>query len=586
VGQLSGNAAGANKKRAAALYWILGAVLVAMVLGWAAGSRIESPADAAARTAPPTPSAILVPVEERVLSSTVVTRGTARFGLPKVVALSPSPLKGSPGLITTLPLRNTQIAEGEVMFTASGRPVLVLQGRAPAYRDLVPGIFGEDVRQLEEGLVRLGHDPGPVDGTYDQKTSAAVAALYKAAGWEPFGPTKNQLAHIRVLERDFGDATKVKLLAQSSAAAAALSVEAARATAEHNRRVAKAEHAARLADQSRLVASPDNGTPLAVASERAKAEHAESAAEAELKATLADRTRVVLDPRQPETARAAAEAKLELARASALKTKLEAEMAVQVAERDAKLAAVQLELAEAAVRSAELSGELAVQAALDAQKVADLDARLATERADRHEAELELARSRLGIQIPVDEIVFVPELPVRVEEIMSLVGNVASGPILSVTDNRVAIDSALTLDAAPLVSTGMAVAIDEQALGIKTTGVVSRVAATPGTRGVDGYHIYFEVKVDETPVPLQGFSLRLTIPIESTDGAVTVVPISALSLASDGTSRIQVQRNGGLEYMVVEPGLAADGFVEVVPVNGELGPGQLVVVGYENPDAR
>ena len=132
----------------------------------------------------------------------------------------------------------------------------------------------------------------------------------------------------------------------------------------------------------------------------------------------------------------------------------------------------------------------------------------------------------------------------------------------------------------------MAVAIDEQALGIKNTGVVSRVAATPGTRGVDGYHIYFEVGVDETPVPLQGFSLRLTIPIESTDGAVTVVPISALSLSSDGTSRIQVQKNGGLEYMVVEPGLAADGFVEVDPVDGELSPGQLVVVGYENPGAR
>ncbi len=75
--------------------------------------------------------------------------------------------------------------------------------------------------------------------------------------------------------------------------------------------------------------------------------------------------------------------------------------------------------------------------------------------------------------------------------------------------------------------------------------------------------------------------MRLTIPIESTKGAVTAVPMSALSLAADGTSRVQVENDGALEYIVVEPGLSADGFVEVTPVDGTLEPGQLVVVGYE-----
>jgi hypothetical protein len=36
-----------------------------------------------------------------------------------------------------------------------------------------------------------------------------------------------------------------------------------------------------------------------------------------------------------------------------------------------------------------------------------------------------------------------------------------------------------------------------------------------------------------------------------------------------------------LEYVVVEPGLSASGFVQVTPVDGELAPGQLVVIGYE-----
>jgi multidrug efflux pump subunit AcrA (membrane-fusion protein) len=292
----------------------------------------------------------------------------------------------------------------------------------------------------------------------------------------------------------------------------------------------------------------------------------------------------VLDPRQPETARAAADARLALARASALKTELESDLAVQAAQREVDLAEEQLQLAEAAVRSARLAGELSIRAALDAQKVAELDARLAAERADRLASDLAAAKSRLGIQVPVDEIVFIPALPARVQEVTAVVGNVASGPVMSVTDNQLAVDGALPLDAGPLVKPGMKVAIDEQALGIQASGVVANVADTPGTNGVDGYHFYFEVRVDETPTPLQGFSLRLTIPIQSTAGAVTVVPVSALSLAADGTSRVQVQKDGALEYLVVEPGLSADGFVEVTPVGGTIEPGQLVVVGYANPE--
>jgi multidrug efflux pump subunit AcrA (membrane-fusion protein) len=65
---------------------------------------------------------------------------------------------------------------------------------------------------------------------------------------------------------------------------------------------------------------------------------------------------------------------------------------------------------------------------------------------------------------------------------------------------------------------------------------------------------------------------------------VTVVPLSALTLAADGSSRVQVEKDGALEYVVVEPGLSADGFVEVSSVGDALAPGRLVVVGYENPE--
>src|SRR3990170_2542827 len=188
-------------KRTRVLFGVLGFAAVLAVGGWVASLRIESPADVAARAAPPTPSPILVPVEERVLGSNIVTRGTARFGLPQPLSIPASALKGKPGLVTTLPLRNTQFKEAGVLLTASGRPVFVLQGQIPAYRDLVPGISGNDVRQLEQGLTRLGFDPGPIDGSFDEQTGAAVAQWYNSAGWEPFGPTTEQLASIRILEQ-------------------------------------------------------------------------------------------------------------------------------------------------------------------------------------------------------------------------------------------------------------------------------------------------------------------------------------------------------------------------------------------------
>src|SRR3990172_2505350 len=147
-------------KRVSVLGTVLG-VVGGMALGaWYAGSRIQSPAEVAARPAPPEPSPILVPVESRVLSSEIVTRGTVRFGLPQPISIVPSTLKGGMGLIATLPRPNTGFQEGEVILTASGRPVFVLRGETPTFRDMSPGTRGGDVRQLEEALARLGFDPG------------------------------------------------------------------------------------------------------------------------------------------------------------------------------------------------------------------------------------------------------------------------------------------------------------------------------------------------------------------------------------------------------------------------------------------
>lgn len=499
-----------NKNQALLLYGLVALVVCAVFGAALASFWVQSPADIAARTAPPSPSPILVPVEERVLSSNVVARGTARYGMPQTISIVPSALKAKPGLITQVPLRNAELDEGSVVLTASGRPVFVYRGKVPAYRDLTPGLLGDDVRQLEEALSRLGYKPGPVDGSFDSQTSSAVAQWYEASGFEPFGPTLEQSAQLRALEREWGSAEKTRI---STAAAA-------------------------------------QNAPLAIRAARAKSEHAKRQAAADIAAAISERAMIVADPRQPASARQAADLKLELAREAA--------------------------------KATQLASDVAVQEAVDSEATLLREANLAANRADQLRAELESARRHIGIQVPADELVFLPQLPVRVEEVKAAVGQELREPVLSVTSKQLVIDSALALEAAPLVKPGMPVQIDEPALGVSAKGLVSLVDPTPGTRGVDGYHIYFQVRVTESESPLEGFSLRLKIPIESTRGSVTVVPLSALSLSADGTSRIQVQREGALEYIVVEPGLSADGFVEVTPLEGRLEAGQLVVVGYEN----
>ena len=481
-----------NKNRFVLLTLVLLLVVAAAAGSWYLGSKIQSPAEAAARTAPPTPSPILVPVEQQVLTADIITRGTARFGQPQQIALAPSPLKSTAGIVTTLPAVDAQIQEGDLLLTTSGRPFFALQGQTPVYRDLVPGNFGADVLQLEEGLARLGFDPGPADGIYDEATSAAVADWYRAAGFEPLEATPDQAAQIRALSRELASAQNDQMAADEALATASLAVAAARSEAE----------AANLAEAANVSAS------------------------------------------QTEQQR---------------------------------------QVAEAAATATQQAGELAIQAALDAQSAAERAVQQAADGVAQISNDLEIALRDGGVKIPLEEMGFLPDLPVRVQELNVAVGDAAAGPLLTVTNNQLAIDASVQLEEAPLVRPGLAVTIDEPDLGLAATGEVSRVAAGPGTDGVDGFHIYFEVLVDETPLALDGFSLRLTIPVESTGGQVLTVPVSALSFAADGRSRVQVDNGGALEYVDVEPGLSAEGYVEVKPVDGILEPGQLVVIGFETP---
>lgn len=168
------------------LILVLAAAIAAAVVAWVLASRIRSPAEIQAETAPPPASLITAPVEFVELSDAVITSGTSRFEEPFSVNLA------AEGVIEIPPERGAQIEEGNVALVANGRPLIVLEGDLPMWRPITPGTEGSDVVLLQEALARLGFDAGPIDGIYGPLTQGAVSDLYESLGFEPVLPTDEQ----------------------------------------------------------------------------------------------------------------------------------------------------------------------------------------------------------------------------------------------------------------------------------------------------------------------------------------------------------------------------------------------------------
>lgn len=534
---------------------VLSVVAAAAVGGYLAGSQISSPAELALRTAAPSLSPILVPVERRTLSSDVVTRGTGAFGSPQKLAVASSSLKPSAGILAELAIPGTELSEGAVAASASGRPVFVLVGATPMSRDIGAGSVGDDVAQLEAALVRLGFDPGPVDGVYDDGTAEAVSSWYRASGFAPFDATQEQLAASRARSTEQALAESDRYAASDAVAAAEANLVAARAALD----AARSHSAAARRAVASAQAEANSANVLAeaeLALKRSALESARSAGSSAPDLLVAQRD-VAVSEATRETARLGGVRSIDAAFAAV------GDADVEVMSKDAGLAA-----AEEAVRN----GGLALAAR---SRVEGLAA-----------AEAARASQAVGVQVPADEVVFVASGPIRVSEHLVGVGDVASGGIMRVTDSAVHVDAALAVSDVALVRPGMEVRIEEPDLGISATGTVSMVAASPGTNGVDGFHVYARVDVATPPATLTGASVRLTIPVESTGTDALAVPVSAVTLLADGTSRVRVDRHGEKQFIVVEPKLSAQGYVAVQPVGATLTEGDLVVIGQDNSNRR
>ncbi|MEV8015876.1 peptidoglycan-binding protein [Streptomyces sp. NPDC086554] len=163
-----------------------GSVLIAAV-GLSAGSFIKSPQQVAAEKEPPPADVLTAKVEKRVLRDSLNTRGKVSAGrIIEVAAGATGPDALKPIVTKVRVTPQSPIKAGAMLLEISGRPVFALEGPIPAYRDLKPGTHGDDVRQLQRALQRLGHGvAGDRSGLYGPGTKAAVASLYARMGYSP-----------------------------------------------------------------------------------------------------------------------------------------------------------------------------------------------------------------------------------------------------------------------------------------------------------------------------------------------------------------------------------------------------------------
>ncbi|MEV1238725.1 peptidoglycan-binding protein [Nonomuraea sp. NPDC049750] len=79
-----------------------------------------------------------------------------------------------PGTVTWLPDSGDTVGRGKSLYRLDAKPVVLMYGTTPAYRDLRIGTEGKDVEQLERNLKALGYDGFTVDDEYTDSTADAV----------------------------------------------------------------------------------------------------------------------------------------------------------------------------------------------------------------------------------------------------------------------------------------------------------------------------------------------------------------------------------------------------------------------------
>ncbi len=538
----------------------LGAILLLIIIlpsvAYFMGRRVQSPAQAAADAEPPPPSLVTAPVEFRVLRDTLVFRGDVVA--PMSIEVTPEQMPGFDLTVVTdiRKQEGDQVFEGDVLAVVSGRPILILEGEVPLYRDLKPGANGPDVEQVQAALLRLGFETGedPI-GVYGPATQEAVRGLYAGAGFSPIDTSIDRADDIRAANARIDGS-------RSSLAAAKLALT--------------------LAKESKLELQRETDSQLSAAERslalvQATAEQALAEAEAALVAAQEILDSLEKDPLATDQQLIEARFNVEVATSQVVQTSAEH---------------------NAAIGDAEDSVHLAQGAYDDAMRPPNTTAE--EQAAQVHRADLadaqdacDLLLSTVGIVLSRTEVVFLGELPATVSGIGAEVGSTIgatgnsigpkteTGPLMRLVTGTPIVSSAVNPSYGEVLSPGLPTTVFAEATGDEFAGSVTQVGDRL-TQTEGDSKIQVTVRTSDMPLSLVGLNVRVTVAVASTKEKVLVVPVAAVSANAEyRISVTKVDSMGGLEQVEVKPGMSASGYVEVEPVDSaRLSVGDRVLLGY------
>jgi hypothetical protein len=163
---------------------VVGLLVTGGLVGAFAAGRVSSASQQAAIAVPPSPSTLTAVVEAGPLKKVVHFSGKVTFPAGTILRATAAPASMK-AVVTKVAVTSGQtVRGGELLAEISGRPLFLLEGQFPLYRELHAGDQGSDVTELQLGLRKVFGLPH-VTGTFDSDTERAVRRLYSGYGYRP-----------------------------------------------------------------------------------------------------------------------------------------------------------------------------------------------------------------------------------------------------------------------------------------------------------------------------------------------------------------------------------------------------------------
>ncbi|NUR73344.1 MAG: peptidoglycan-binding protein [Hamadaea sp.] len=144
------------------------AVAVALVAGAAAWASVGFGGGAPDPAASVPERAETAQIKRETLVNWVTMDGELGFGAAEPLAATAA------GTVTWLAAPGTRVARGQTLLRVDDKPVVLLYGQLPMYRDLQAGLKGADVAQFEANLKALGYSGFAADPEFSASTTVAV----------------------------------------------------------------------------------------------------------------------------------------------------------------------------------------------------------------------------------------------------------------------------------------------------------------------------------------------------------------------------------------------------------------------------